>query len=225
MRDPQAVGIASVVARIARKRFQVTLGIAMRPFSFEPEQSRRTARRNEKAFAPCVESLIVIPSKLVTARRKVPDEDGRQALREGANELCRVAVAGLYEGIGKGLYRDIEEPDVPVYYDYRGLLGAKAILLGTGAASGEDSSRMAVLRALDNPLLATQKVLRGLNKILINITAGPDACLSYQDVRDAVRLLRRHVHRDAYIVCAVSTEDSLAEEFRIALFAEEFGVQ
>ena len=47
--------------------------------------------------------------------------------------------------IGKGLYRDIAAPDFPVWYDYRGLLGAKTMLLGTGAASGEDSSRRAVM--------------------------------------------------------------------------------
>ena len=170
----------------------------------------------------------MVPGKIVTTRRKPPDEDERQALHNKANELCRIAVSSLYEGIGKGLYRDIADPDPirPAWYDYWGLLGPKAILLGVGAASGEDSSRRAVMRAFSNPfLLRKWKGLRNLDKILVNITAGASACLSYQNVRDAVRLVSHFVDNDAYIICAVSTEDTLAEEFRIALLAEELSIQ
>ena len=76
-----------------------------------------------------------IPSKLVSRQRKPPDEDESRALHDDANELCRVAVKGLYDGIGKGLYDDPADPDPlqPVWYDYWGLLGPKTTLLGVGA--------------------------------------------------------------------------------------------
>ena len=223
MRDATAVGIASVIARIAKRRLQVTLGIAIRPFSFENEQNRKTARANEKAFALYVDCLIVIPGKLLTKRRKAQAESG--ALYDKANELCRVAVNGLSNGIGKGLYDGVAGSNSiqATCYEYRGLLGAKTTLIGVGAASGEDRAAIAWLRAINNPFLDGKwEDMHSLNKILINITVGAGSCLSNRDVSETIGLVRKYVHNGAYIVFVVSTEDALEEEFRIALLADEF---
>ena len=223
LRDATAVGIASVIARRAQERSRITLGVAMQPFSFEDKQCRRTARANEEAFALCVDSLIVIPGTLVTKRRKAQDDS--DAFHGKAYEFCRVAVQGLYDGIGKGEYHDIANPDPiqQIWQDYRGLLGAKTTLLEVGAASGRRRAVMAVLKAFNSPFLEnTWKNLRELQKVLISITARAGSRLSRRDVCEAVEEVKDYFHSYASTVLSVSTEDSLDEELRIAVFAENF---
>jgi len=93
-------------------------------------------------------------------------------------------------------------------------------LMGAASAAGENRAIEAAQKAISSPLLEDVSI-HGARGVLINITGGPDLCLS--EVNEAATMIQEEAHEEANIIFGAVIDDRMKEEVRITVIATGFG--
>lgn len=202
-------GAAPVVARIAKKKGILTVGVVTKPFQFEGKKRSETAELALENFTKEVDSIIVIPNQNLF---RIADKNTKLS---DAFIMCDNV---LYDGVRSitdlmimpGLI-NLDFADVKAIMEDKG----KAIM-GTGEAEGEDRAVKAAEQALANPLLDDCS-MKGAKGVLINITASQDITL--MEVDDAVNRIKEEVDEDANIIFGSSFDGTLDGKIRVSIVA------
>ncbi len=150
-------GAAPVIARMARERGILTVGVVTKPFAFEGRRRLRSAEDGINELQQFVDTLIVIPNQNLF---KVANE------RTGWKEAFEMADHVLYMGV-RGVTDLMVVPGL-VNLDYADIRSVMSVMgkamMGTGEAEGEDRAIRAAEAAISNPLLedTNMKGARGL---------------------------------------------------------------
>ena len=158
-------GAAPVVARIAKDKGMLTVGIVTIPFECEGRRRKQQAQSGIEELRKHVDTLIVISSD------KLRDEYGNMKLTEAfkkADDVLTTAAKGIAEIITVTGYVNVDFEDVKTVMKDSG----KAIM-GTGRARGENRAEDAIKLAINSPLLNDNNI-EGAKNILIYITSGSD---------------------------------------------------
>jgi len=202
-------GAAPVIARMARERNILTVGVVTKPFAFEGKKRMRLAEEGISELQAYVDTLIVIPNQNLF---KVANE------RTGWKEAFEMADNVLYMGV-RGVTDLMVLPGL-INLDYADIRSVMAemgkAMMGTGEADGEDRAMRAAEAAISNPLLEDTN-MKGARGLLINITGGSDITLFEMD--QAANRIREEVDEDANIMVGMALDESLSGRMRISVVA------
>ncbi|MDE8348758.1 MAG: cell division protein FtsZ [Acidocella sp.] len=202
-------GAAPVIARMARERNILTIGVVTKPFGFEGKKRMRLAEEGISELQAYVDTLIVIPNQNLF---KVANE------RTGWKEAFEMADNVLYMGV-RGVTDLMVLPGL-INLDYADIRSVMAemgkAMMGTGEATGEDRAMRAAESAISNPLLEDTN-MKGARGLLINITGGSDITLFEMD--QAANRIREEVDEDANIMVGMALDENLAGHIRISVVA------
>jgi cell division protein FtsZ len=202
-------GAAPVIARMARERNILTVGVVTKPFAFEGKKRMRAAEEGIAELQAYVDTLIVIPNQNLF---KVANE------RTGWKEAFEMADNVLYMGV-RGVTDLMVLPGI-VNLDYADIRSVMSVMgkamMGTGEAEGEDRAIRAAEAAISNPLLEDTN-MRGAHGLLINITGGSDVTLF--EVDQAAHRIGEEVDKDANIMFGMSLDESMAGRIRVSVVA------
>jgi cell division protein FtsZ len=202
-------GAAPVIARMARERGILTVGVVTKPFAFEGKKRMRLADDGIAELQAYVDTLIVIPNQNLF---KVANE------RTGWKEAFEMADNVLYMGV-RGVTDLMVLPGLINldYADIRSVMSEMGkAMMGTGEADGEDRAVRAAEAAISNPLLEDTN-MKGARGLLINITGGSDITLFEMD--QAANRIREEVDEDANIMVGMALDESLCGRMRISVVA------
>ncbi len=202
-------GAAPVIARMARERGILTVGVVTRPFDFEGPKRKRAADQGLDELQQFVDTLIVVPNQNLF---RLANE------RTTFQDAFRMADNVLYMGV-RGVTDLMVSPGL-VNLDFADIRTVMAemgkAMMGTGEAEGEDRAVKAAEAAISNPLLEDTS-MRGARGVLINITGGLDMTLF--EVDEAATRIRREVDEDANIIFGSSIDETMNGRVRVSVVA------
>jgi cell division protein FtsZ len=202
-------GAGPIIAKCARERGILTVGVVTKPFHFEGRHRMRLADAGIAELQRYVDTLIVIPNqnlfRVANERTTFSQAFGMadQVLHSGVRSITDLMVL-------PGLI-NLDFADVRTVMTEMG----KA-MMGTGEASGEGRALMAAENAIQNPLL-DEVTLKGAKAVLVNITGGLDMTLL--EVDEAANAISGQVDPDANIIFGAAFDASLDGMVRVSVVA------
>ncbi|MEW9836713.1 cell division protein FtsZ [Mesorhizobium marinum] len=202
-------GAAPVVARAAREKGILTVGVVTKPFHFEGQRRMRTADAGIEELQKCVDTLIVIPNQNLF--RLANDKTTFADAFAMADQVLYSGVACITDLMVKEGLINLDFADVRSVMREMG----KA-MMGTGEASGEGRAMAAAEAAIANPLL-DESSMKGAKGLLISITGGRD--LTLFEVDEAATRIREEVDQDANIILGATFDEELEGVIRVSVVA------
>ncbi|MBU6165171.1 MAG: cell division protein FtsZ [Alphaproteobacteria bacterium] len=202
-------GAAPVVARAAREKGILTVGVVTKPFSFEGSKRMRAAEEGIAELQKHVDTLIIIPNQnlFLIANANTTFKDAFAM----ADQVLHQGVRGITDlMIMPGLI-NLDFADIRTVMSEMG----KA-MMGTGEAIGEGRAIEAAQKAIANPLL-DEVSMRGAKGVIINITGGDD--LKLMEVDEAASYIRDMVDTDANIIVGSAFNRDLDGVMRVSVVA------
>jgi len=202
-------GAAPVIARAARERGILTVGVITKPFEFEGQRRMKQADEGIEELQAYVDTLIVIPNQNLF---RLANE------RTTFADAFHMADAVLHQGVCGVTDLMIKPGQINLdFADIRTVMGEMGkAMMGTGEASGEARATQAAEAAINNPLL-DDTTMKGANAVLINITGGLDMTLF--EVDEAANRIRKEVDPDATIIFGSAFDDKLEGIMRVSVVA------
>jgi cell division protein FtsZ len=202
-------GAAPVIARMAKERGILTVGVVTRPFGFEGLRRARAAEEGILDLQQYVDTLIVIPNQNLF---HMANE------RTTWKEAFKMADQVLYMGV-RGV-TDLMMVHGQINLDFNDIKTVMAemgkAMMGTGEAEGEGRAARAAEAAINNPLLE-ETSMAGARGLLINITGGDD--LTLFEVDEAVSTVRKQVDEEANVLFGSATDPTLEGRIRVSVVA------
>ena len=202
-------GAAPVIARAARERGILTVGIVTKPFMFEGTKRMKLADQGIENLYGSVDTMITIPNQNLF--RVATDQTTMTDAFAMADEVLHSGVRGVTDLMVVPGLINLDFNDVRTVMDEMG----KA-MMGTGEATGDRRAIEAAEAAINNPLLDDVS-LKGAKGVLINITGGSD--LTLYEVDEAANLIRSQVDEDANIIVGSALESDLDGIVRVSVVA------
>jgi cell division protein FtsZ len=202
-------GAAPVIARMARERNILTVGVVTKPFGFEGVRRGRCADQGIEELQQYVDTLIVIPNQNLF---RMANE------RTTWKDAFKMADQVLYMGV-RGVTDLMMAPGL-VNLDFADIRTVMAemgkAMMGTGEAEGENRAIRASEAAISNPLLEDTS-MAGARGLLINITGGED--LTLFEVDQAANRIREEVDEEANIIFGSAIDETLSGRIRVSVVA------
>ncbi len=202
-------GAAPVIARAARERGILTVGVVTKPFQFEGANRMKIAEAGLEELHQFVDTLLIIPNQNLF---RVANEQTTFA------DAFKMADDVLYSGV-RGVTDLMVMPGLINldFADIRSVMSEMGkAMMGTGEAEGERRAVEAAEAAIANPLLDDTS-MRGAKGVLINITAGNDITLF--EVDEAANRIRDEVDEDANIIFGSTFDENLDGRIRVSVVA------
>ncbi len=203
-------GAAPVIAKFAREKGILTIGVVTKPFHFEGSNRMRTADKGIEELQQYVDTLIIIPNQNLfrVANEKTTFADAFKM----ADDVLYSGVRSVTDLMMKPGLINLDFADVRAVMG--GMMG-KA-MMGTGEAQGEGRAIESAEAAISSPLLDDVS-MRGAKAVLINITGGLDMTL--YEVDEAANRIREEVDPDAHIIFGSTFDESLEGRIRVSCVA------
>lgn len=209
-------GAAPVIAKYAREKGILTIGVVTKPFHFEGTNRMRTAERGIEELQQYVDTLIIIPNQNLfrVANEKTTFADAFKM----ADDVLYSGVRSVTDLMMKPGLINLDFADVRAVMG--GMMG-KA-MMGTGEAEGEGRAIEAAEAAISSPLLDDVS-MQGAKAVLINITGGLDMTL--YEVDEAANCIRAVVDPDAHIIFGSTFDETLGGRIRVSCVATGIDAQ
>ena len=202
-------GAAPVIARAARERGLLTVGVVTKPFHFEGAHRMRLAESGIAELQQYVDTLIIIPNQNLF-RFAIEKTTFADAFKM-ADDVLHSGVRGVTDLMVMPGLINLDFADIRSVMTEMG----KA-MMGTGEAGGERRAIEAAEAAISNPLLDDVS-MKGARGVLINITGGYDMTLF--EVDEAANRVRDEVDPDANIIFGSTFDSSLDGVMRVSVVA------
>jgi len=202
-------GAAPVIAKAARDRGILTVGVVTKPFMFEGNRRMRSAEAGIAELQDHVDTLIVIPNQNLFLVAN-PNTTFKEAFTM-ADEVLQQGVRGITDLMVMPGLINLDFADVRSVMREMG----KA-MMGTGEAEGDGRALEAAQKAIANPLLDGVS-MAGAKGVIISITGGEDMRL--MEVDEAANHIRELVDPDANIIWGSAFNDNLDGKIRVSVVA------
>jgi cell division protein FtsZ len=202
-------GAAPVIAKAARDRGILTVGVVTKPFAFEGARRGRSADTGIEELQQHVDTLIVIPNQNLF-RLANSDTTFKEAF-EMADEVLQQGVRGITDLMVMPGLINLDFADV------RSVMGEMGkAMMGTGEAAGDNRAIEAAEKAISNPLLDGVS-MKGAKGVIISITGGEDMRL--MEVDEAASHIKELVDPDANIIWGSAFNNDLDGKIRVSVVA------
>jgi cell division protein FtsZ len=202
-------GAAPVIAKAARDKGILTVGVVTKPFAFEGSRRTRSADSGIEELQQHVDTLIVIPNQNLF-RLANSDTTFKEAF-EMADEVLQQGVRGITDLMVMPGLINLDFADVRSVMSEMG----KA-MMGTGEADGDMRAIEAAEKAISNPLLDGVS-MKGAKGVIISITGGEDMRL--MEVDEAASHIKELVDPDANIIWGSAFNNDLGGKIRVSVVA------
>jgi cell division protein FtsZ len=202
-------GAAPVIAKAARDKGILTVGVVTKPFAFEGARRSRSADAGISELQQHVDTLIVIPNQNLF--RLANSETTFKQAFEMADEVLQQGVRGITDLMVMPGLINLDFADVRSVMSEMG----KA-MMGTGEADGDNRAIEAAEKAISNPLLDGVS-MKGAKGVIISITGGEDMRL--MEVDEAASHIKELVDPDANIIWGSAFNNDLGGKIRVSVVA------
>ena len=202
-------GAAPVIAKAAKDRDILTVGVVTKPFHFEGARRMKIALAGIESLQQHVDTLLIIPNQNLFS---IANE--RTTFAEAfalADQVLHSGVRGITDLMVMPGLINLDFNDVRTVMREMG----KA-MMGTGEASGDKRAIEAAEAAISNPLL-DEVSMKGAKGVLINITGSMDMKLF--EVDEAANRIRAEVDPDANIIVGSTFNQELEGRVRVSVVA------
>ena len=206
-------GAAPVIAKAAKEKGVLTVGVVTKPFHFEGDKRMKSAMKGIDELRQHVDSLVTIPNDRLLAI--APKNAKLTEMLKKADDVLYAAVRGVTDLITKPGMINADFADVRTVMSKQGMA-----LMGEGVASGENRAIDAAKKAISSPLLE-DITIGGAKAILVNITASED--MGMDEFSNAGSFIRDAAKgpdgEDPEIIIAMSVDENSGDEMRITVIA------
>ena len=202
-------GAAPVIAKAARDRGVLTVGVVTKPFLFEGTRRMRAAEAGIEELQRHVDTLIVIPNQnlFLVAKAETTFKEAFQL----ADEVLQQGVRSITDLMVMPGLINLDFADVRSVMAEMG----KA-MMGTGEGSGENRALEAAEKAIANPLLDGVS-MQGAKGVIISIIGGED--MKLLEVDEAANHIRELVDPQANIIWGSAFNPDLQGRIRVSVVA------
>ncbi len=202
-------GAAPVIAKLAREKGILTVGVVTKPFHFEGSQRMKLAEKGIEELQQYVDTLLTIPNQNLfrIANEKTTFSDAFKM----ADDVLYAGVRGVTDLMVQPGMINLDFSDIKTVMSEMG----KA-MMGTGEAQGEGRAIAAAEAAIANPLIDDVS-LKGAKGLIINITGGKDITL--YEVDEAANRIKQEVDEEANIIYGTTCDDRLEGVVRVSIVA------
>ncbi|MFZ2998095.1 cell division protein FtsZ [Sphingobium sp.] len=202
-------GAAPVIAKAARDKGILTVGVVTKPFTFEGNRRMKSAESGIDELQKHVDTLIVIPNQNLFLIAN-PNTTFKEAFQM-ADEVLQQGVRGITDLMVMPGLINLDFADV------RSVMGEMGkAMMGTGEAEGDGRALQAAEKAIANPLLDGVS-MRGAKGVIVSIVGGEDMRL--MEVDEAANHIRELVDPDANIIWGSAFNDNLNGKIRVSVVA------
>ncbi len=208
-------GAAPVIAKAAREKNILTVGVVTKPFSFEGGRRMRSAEDGIVELQKHVDTLIIIPNQnlFLIANANTTFKEAFAM----ADQVLHQGVRGITDLMVMPGLINLDFADIRTVMSEMG----KA-MMGTGEAEGDNRAIEAAEKAIANPLL-DEVSMKGAKGVIINITGGDD--LRLMEVDEAANHIRELVDEDANIIVGSAFNPDLEGRMRVSVVATGIDAQ
>jgi len=208
-------GAAPIIAKMAKDKDILTVGIVTMPFAFEGKMRIEQSQKGIEKLRDVVDSLIVINNNKL---REVYGNLGFKAGFSKADEVLSTAARGIAEVITHHYTQNIDLRDAKTVLSNSG-----TAIMGSALASGQNRAQDAIRKALDSPLLNDNKIT-GAKNVLLLIVSG-----SHEITIDEIGEINDHIQNEAghgaNIIMGVGEDETLEESIAVTIIATGFNIE
>jgi cell division protein FtsZ len=209
-------GAAPVVARIAREKGVLTIGIVTIPFLFEGKKKIIKALSGADEMQKYVDALLIINNERLS--EIYPDLNFMNAFGK-ADDTLSVAARSISDLITVDGYINLDFNDVNTTLREGGVA-----IISSGYGEGENRVTKAIEDALNSPLLKNRDVY-GSQKILMNFYFSSKAKNEFKMSEiDEMRSFMTQFTHEVDVIWGVAYDDTLGEKVKITMLAAGFNV-
>lgn len=208
-------GAAPVIAKLARERDILTVGVVTKPFHFEGKYRMDIANNGIEELKKFVDTLIIIPNQNLF--RIANEQTTFESAFKMADDVLHAGVRGVTDLITMPGLVNLDFADIRTIMTKMG----KA-MMGTGEAEGQDRAVLACEAAIANPLLDDISI-KGAKGVLVNMTGGPDMTLFEAEL--AVNTIKKQVDSNANIIFGSAFNDNMKGKIRISVVATGIDIE
>ena len=205
-------GATPVVAKLAKEKGILTVGIVTMPMEREGRRRKLQALEGIEELKKCVDTLILISTD------KLRDQYGNMKLSEAfrkADDVLTTAAKGIAEIITVPGYVNVDFEDVTTVMKNSG-----RAIMGSGIAEGEDRAEKAIKAAIHSPLLNDSNI-EGAKNILLYITSGAEE-VSLDEVDDILDIAQSACGNNSDVIWGNGTDENLGNALCVTLIATGF---
>lgn len=209
-------GAAPVVARVAKERGLLTVGIVTIPFLFEGQVKIKKALAGADEMAKYVDALLVINNERLT--EIYGDLDFINAFGK-ADDTLSIAARSISELITHNGKINLDFNDVDTT-----LRNGGAAIISTGYGEGEGRVTAAIQDALNSPLLKNRDIM-GSKKLLFCIFFNPNAEDKFlmSETKQLTQFISS-INTDVDVIWGVRYDESLGNQVKITILAAGFDI-
>lgn len=207
-------GAAPVVARIAREKGMLTIGIVTIPFLFEGQKKILKALDGAEEMSKYVDAILVVNNEQLT---EIYSDLNLMNAFGKADDILTDAARSISELITSDGYMNLDFKDVNTT-----LKDGGAAIISTGYGEGEHRVTKAINDALHSPLLKNRDIF-GSKRLLFNLyysrTAEPEFTMGEaQELTDFINNLDPEVD----VIYGICFDDTLGNKIKFTILAAGF---
>ncbi|MBP7077470.1 MAG: cell division protein FtsZ, partial [Bacteroidales bacterium] len=207
-------GAAPIIAKAAKEREILTVGIVSVPFKVEGPLRKDQAINGIKELQQYVDSLLIINNERL---QEIFKDWKMSGAFSKADEVLATAAKGIAEIITVHGYINVDFEDVRTVMKNSGVA-----LMGSAVAEGENRALLAIKEALNSPLLKDNDI-KGAKNILLNIMSGKgDNEISMSEFGAITTYVTQAVGTSSNIIWGTGFDETLDTQLRVTVIATGF---
>ena len=211
-------GAAPVIAKLAKDRDILTVGIVTMPFQFEGKVRTEQAMKGIEDLRKQVDSLIVINNNKL---REVYGNLGFKAGFSKADEVLSIAARGIAEVISKHYTQNIDLKDARTV-----LTNSGTAIMGSANATGTERAKQAITAAIDSPLLNDNKITGAKNVLLLIVSGvGEENEITIDEISEINEYIQAEAGNNANIIMGIGEDETLQNSISVTIIATGFNAE
>ena len=209
-------GAGPIVARIAKERGLLTIGIVTIPFMFEGMRKINKALAGAEQMSKYVDAIMIVNNERLI--EIYPDFEFERAF-ESADDILSTAASSIAEIITKKGYINLDFNDVNTT-----LRDGGTAIIAVGYGEGENRVTKAIQDALHSPLLKNTDVLSS-KRILFNLYYSRNATDKFRTA-EAIELNEfiNRVEEEVDVIWGITYDETLGDKVKFTILASGFDV-
>ena len=208
-------GAAPVVAKVAKDKGLLTIGVVTIPFYFEQKRKIIKALRGVDELRKHVDAMLIINNERICDIYSNTKVTLQEALKR-ADDILKNAVKGISELITISTEGDINLDFRDVETTMRNGGGA---IMAIGRASGEGRVQRAILDAIESPLLYGNDIGTA-KRILFNIYASEKSPLFVPELSEISDFFDQ-LDPEIDVIWGTATDNSLDDDAKVIILAAD----
>ena len=208
-------GAAPVVAKVAKDKGLLTIGVVTIPFYFEQKRKIIKALRGVDELRKHVDAMLIINNERICDIYSNTKVTLQEALKR-ADDILKNAVKGISELITISTEGDINLDFRDVETTMRNGGGA---IMAIGRASGEGRVQRAILDAIESPLLFGNDIGKA-KRILFNIYASEKSPLFVPELSEISDFFDQ-LDPEIDVIWGTATDNSLDDDAKVIILAAD----